>query len=147
MRRMKEMAAMQPGMNLYGELPDSYNLVVNTASPLVDSVRKEAHDALAATVEPLLADIAKGNADAEAARKAMQEAPAAEGSADLNRVALDDAEKAVADARAKLEAAVDAYAPSAPRASQLVDLALLANNLLRGQALSAFIARSLNLMK
>ncbi len=43
--------------------------------------------------------------------------------------------------------AVDAYAPSAPRASQLVDLALLANNLLRGQALSAFIARSLNLMK
>ena len=147
MRRMKEMAAMQPGMNLYGELPDSYNLVVNTASPLVDSVRKEAHDALAATVEPLLADIAKGNADAEAARKAMQEAPAAEASADLNRVALDAAEKAVADARAKLEAAVDAYAPSAPRASQLVDLALLANNLLRGQALSAFIARSLNLMK
>ena len=58
-----------------------------------------------------------------------------------------DAEKSVADARAKMDAAIDAYASKEPKISQLVDLALLANGLLKGESLSAFIARSLSLMK
>ncbi|MDE6610681.1 MAG: molecular chaperone HtpG, partial [Muribaculaceae bacterium] len=61
MRRMKEMAALQPGMNFYGEMPDSYNLVVNTENPLVKLIGKDALEALKATVEPLSSAIADKN--------------------------------------------------------------------------------------
>ena len=102
------MAAMQPGMNLYGELPDSYNLVVNTASPLVDSVRQgSSRRTPPPTVEPLLADIAKGNADAEAARKAMQESTRSRRLSRPQRVALRRRRSRRRRTRA-LEAAVDA---------------------------------------
>lgn len=138
MRRMKEMAALQPGMNFYGELPDSYNLVVNTASPIVEAVRKNASEALDATVKPMLETIDKANADAEEARKADQN--------DENKAKAEAAEKVVADTRAKMNEAIDAYAKTEPKVGQIVDLALLANGLLKGEALSSFIARSLAIL-
>ena len=138
MRRMKEMAALQPGMNFYGELPDSYNLVVNTENPIVAALREKADAALKDTVQPLLDTIDKGNADAEEARKA--------GSDDANKAKAEAAEKCVADARAKMDEAIDKYAATEPKVSQLVDLALLANGLLKGEALAAFIHRSLTLL-
>ena len=138
MRRMKEMAAMQPGMNFYGELPDSYNLVVNTENPIVVAMRDKADTALKDTIQPLLDQIDKGNADAEEARKA--------GSDDANKAKAEAAEKCVADARSKMNEAIDNYAENEPKVSQLVDLALLANGLLKGEALSAFIHRSLTLL-
>ncbi len=121
MRRMKEMATMQPGMNFYGELPDSYQLVVNTEHPLVKSIREKADAALAATVQPLLDTIEARNADAEKIRKdAGDKALSAE---DDQRVK--DLEKEVADARSEQTKAITAYAAQAPEVSQLVDLALL----------------------
>lgn len=82
MRRMKEMSALQPGMSFYGELPDSYNLVVNTEHPLVAGIRDKATGALEATVKPLaekieadnteiskLREAHKAGSDAEATRK------------------------------------------------------------------------------
>ena len=138
MRRMKEMAALQPGMNFYGELPDSYNLVVNTASPIVEAVRKNASEALDATVKPLLETIDKANADADEARKAEQN--------DENKAKAEAAEKVVADTRAKMNETIDAYSKNEPKVGQIVDLALLANGLLKGEALSSFIARSLAIL-
>ena len=138
MRRMKEMAALQPGMNFYGELPDSYNLVVNTANPIVEAVRKNASEALDATVKPMLETIDKANADADEARKAEQN--------DENKAKAEAAEKVVADTRAKMNEAIDAYAKTEPKVGQIVDLALLANGLLKGEALSSFIARSLAIL-
>ena len=143
MRRMKEMAAMQPGMNFYGDLPDSYTVVVNTEHPLVKAIAQEADAALDAAVEPLLKTIDESNAKAEETRKAA-------GSNELGadaRATIDAAEKTVTDSRKAMDDAIDAYAPSAPQVSQLVDLALLGNGLLRGEALSSFIARSVELMK
>ncbi|MDE6206363.1 MAG: molecular chaperone HtpG [Muribaculaceae bacterium] len=143
MRRMKEMAALQPGMNFYGELPDSYTLVVNTANPLVESIAKKSAEALDSTVKPYLDAIDAGNAKAEEARKAA-------GTAELSpeaRQTVDKAEEEVSDARKAMDKAIDDYAPKAPEAAQLVDLALLANGLLRGEALSSFIARSYDMMK
>lgn len=143
MRRMKEMAAMQPGMSFYGELPDSYTIVVNTAHPLVEALRAKANAALAGTVQPFLDTI-------DASNKVAEEARSAAGSSELTpeaRQTVDNAEKAVSDARAAMEKAIADYAPKAPEASQLVDLALLANGLLRGEALSKFIARSYEMMK
>lgn len=143
MRRMKEMAAMQPGMNFYGDLPDSYTVVVNTEHPLVKAIAQEADAALDATVEPLLSTIDQANAKAEETRKA---AGTSELSAEA-RATIDEAEKTVTDSRKAMDDAIDAYSPKAPKVSQLVDLALLGNGLLRGEALSSFIARSVELMK
>ena len=137
------MAALQPGMNFYGDLPDSYTVVVNTEHPLVKAIADKAGKALDSTVEPLLKTIDDSNAKAEEARKS---AGSSEMSAET-RAIVDSAEKTVTDSRKAMDDAIDAYAPEVPEVSQLVDLALLGNGLLRGEALSAFIARSVELMK
>ena len=142
MRRMKEMAALQPGMNFYGELPDSYQLVVNVEHPLVKAIREKAAAALDNTVRPLLDTIDSRNAEADKIRKdAGDNKLSAE---DEQRIK--DLEKEVTDARAAEEKAISDYAPQAPEISQLVDLALLGNGLLRGAQLSDFIARSVEMM-
>ncbi|MDE6197945.1 MAG: molecular chaperone HtpG, partial [Muribaculaceae bacterium] len=143
MRRMKEMAALQPGMNFYGELPDSYSLVVNTEHPLVKSICERADKALGDVVKPLLDTIDEKNAQADAIRKAAGSEPL---SAE-NEQRIKDLEKEVEDVRAKQSEAIAAYASQAPEVSQLVDLALLGNGLLRGRSLSDFIARSISMMK
>lgn len=143
MRRMKEMAALQPGMNFYGELPDSYQLVVNTEHPLIKAIKERADKALEGSIKPLLETIDEKNAAADKIRKdAGDNALSAE---DDQRIK--DLEKEVADARSKQNEAIAEYAKSAPEVSQLVDLALLGNGLLRGAQLSDFIARSVNMMK
>ena len=142
MRRMKDMAAMQPGMSFYGELPDSYTLVVNTEHPLVKDITAKADAALDATVKPILEKIEADNAEITKLRSAAGDKPSAE---DDQKVK--DLEKAVADARTAEAEAIKAYEPSAPNVGQLVDLALLANGLLKGSNLSEFIARSIELMK
>lgn len=143
MRRMKEMAALQPGMNFYGELPDNYNLVVNTSHPLVKALTERADKALADTVKPLLDTIEADNKAADEIRKA---APDGKLSAE-DEQRVKDLEKKVADAREEQRKAIDAYAKELPEASQLVDLALLGNGLLKGQNLSDFIARSVSLLQ
>ena len=142
MRRMKEMAAMQPGMNFYGELPDSYSLVVNTAHPLVKDIIAKADRSLEAEVKPLLDTIESRNAQADEIRKAAGGTLSAE---DEQRVK--DLEKEVADARAKQTSLIEAYGKNADEVSQLVDLALLGNGLLKGRNLSDFIARSVSLLE
>ena len=142
MRRMKEMASLQPGMSFYGELPDSYQLVVNVEHPLVKAIREKASAALEGTIRPLLDTIDSRNAEAEKIRKDAGDKPL---SAEDEQRAK-DREKEVADARTAEDEAIKAYAPKAPEVSQLVDLALLGNGLLRGAQLSDFIARSVELM-
>lgn len=142
MRRMKEMAALQPGMSFYGEMPDSYNIVVNIDNPLVVNAKEKAGKALEAEVKPLVDKIDADNAAADAIRKeAGDKALDAE-----NDRKVKDIEKAVAEARDAENKAIDAYAAGAPEFAQLVDLALLGNGLLRGADLTGFIARSYAIM-
>lgn len=143
MRRMKEMAAMQPSMSFYGELPDSYSLVVNTEHPLVKEIVAAADTALLSKVEPLLGTIDTRNADAE---KIRSEAKDGKTTAEQDQQ-IKDLETQVADARKEMSDAITAYGKTAPKVSQLVDLALLGNGLLRGRNLSDFIARSVDLLK
>lgn len=143
MRRMKEMAAMQPSMSFYGELPDSYSLVVNTEHPLVKEIVAAADTALLSKVEPLLGTIDARNADAE---KIRSEAKDGKTTAEQDQQ-IKDLETQVADARKEMSDAITAYGKTAPKVSQLVDLALLGNGLLRGRNLSDFIARSVDLLK
>ena len=156
MRRMKDMAALQPGMSFYGELPDSFNLVVNTDSPLPDSynivvntqnpiiekITKEADGALDQAVTPLMQRTDEANDTITRLRGDGKETPDAETSQKIK-----DLEKTVADTRAEQEKIVADYAKTNPTVRQLIDLALLGNGLLRGADLSAFIDRSYSLLK
>ena len=143
MRRMKEMAALQPGMSFYGELPDSYTLVVNTEHPLVKEITAKADEALDAKVKPLAEKIDSDNEATNAARNASGDQPMSPEA----KQKVEDLEKAVGEARTEQNNAIDAYAAGAPKVNQLVDLALLANGLLKGRHLSDFIARSIDLLK
>lgn len=142
MRRMKEMSALQPGMAFYGELPDSYNLVVNTEHPLVAGIRDKATEALEATVKPLADKIEADNTEISKLREAHKAGSDAESDQKVK-----DLEKEVADSREQQEKAISDYAAGQPLVKQLIDLALLANGLLKGKDLSAFISRSVSLLK
>lgn len=141
MRRMKDMAAMQPGMNFYGELPDSYNLVVNTDNALIERVRDNADSAVSAEVQPLMDKVKADNDEIARLRGDGKTKPDAE-----TEQKIKDLEKAVADARSEQDSKVTAYAKTDTLVKQLIDLALLSNNLLRGESLNAFIQRSVTLL-
>lgn len=138
MRRMKEMAALQPGMSFYGELPDSYNLIVNTEHPLVEQILSAADATLDATVAPMQKDIDDKNAEITKLRENKDADPEKKS---------DSLEKAVGEIRSRMDKTVSDYAATQPLVKQLIDLALLGNGLLRGEALSRFISRSVDLLK
>ena len=142
MRRMKDMAAMQPGMNFYGELPDSYTLVVNTSAAVVESLRDKATDALADSIKPLEEKVNADNARLEELSKNTEKAPEAE-----VQKQKDDLRDAVAKARSEQEEIIGRYVATMPQVRQLIDIALLQAGLLRGRDLSEFIARSFELVK
>ena len=142
MRRMKDMAAMQPGMNFYGEMPDSYTLVVNTAAPTVEKIKEEASKALADKIEPLEQKVDTTNARIDEIRKGAKD-----GKLDAeSQKQTDDLLKEVNDARNEQERLIKEYASTRPVVRQLIDLALLGNGLLRGKDLSDFISRSVSLL-
>lgn len=142
MRRMKDMAAMQPGMSFYGELPDSYNLIVNTESPVTRRIMDAADADLMPKLKPVMDNIAKFNSEAEEIRKSAKD-----GKLDDNQQSqvkkLDDD---VASQRNEENRLSKEYASSQPLVRQAIDLALLANGLLRGHDLDEFIRRSVALL-
>ncbi len=142
MRRMKDMAAMQPGMAFYGELPDSYNLTVNTAQKSVAEIMKEAENALSSQVKPLSESIDAKTNDIEKLRKDAPEGKLS----DEQKAESARLEAEVEKLRDEQEKLIAAYASTQPKIKQLIDLALLGNGLLKGEQLSKFIARSVELL-
>ncbi|MDE5573867.1 MAG: molecular chaperone HtpG, partial [Muribaculaceae bacterium] len=143
MRRMKEMASMQPGMNFYGELPDSYNFIVNTENQIIVKLRDKAEADLRAEIEPLENEIKEKNDQITAIRSAAKD-----GKLDAEQEKQsNDLQAQVDAARKKQEEIVGAYAKSQPVVGQLIDIALLGNGLLKGEQLSRFIERSVELLK
>ena len=142
MRRMKEMAALQPGMNFYGELPDSYTIVVNTNSPLIVKIKEEADKSVAAKITPLLDSIAANNDKIKALRDASKD----KSMSDDYTKQTSELESANAKSRDEMVTVASDYAKTQPVVRQLIDLALLGTGLLKGEALSAFIKRSVSLL-
>lgn len=142
MRRMKDMAALQPGMSFYGEMPDSYNLIVNTEHPLIAKVRENADASVANEVAPVVKSIDENNAKITAIREAHKDDKLSDDD-NANIKALEDAVKALRDDETKI---LSTYASQQPLVKQLIDLALLGNGLLKGEALNAFIRRSVSLL-
>ena len=139
MRRMKDMAAMQPGAGFYGELPDSYVLVVNTEEPAVRKVTADATSALESELTPLRSEIESLNAEIADAQKAKEEKK--EDAKDTT-----EQQKKVAELREKVDTAIRNYAATQPEIKQIIDLALLQSNLLKGESLSEFIRRSVSML-
>ncbi len=142
MRRMKEMAAMQPGMAFYGEMPDSYNLIVNTEHPLVAKLRDNATTALDGEVKPIETEIDAKNAEITAIRDNAKDGKLN----DEESKKTSELENEVTTLRNQENSAISEYAKTQPLVKQLIDLALLGNGLLKGEALSEFIKRSVKLL-
>lgn len=141
MRRMKEMAATQGGMNFYGEMPDSYNLVVNAAHPLVNRIL-EAENSVCGEKMELFSEISAWEAKRNELKGDKKEADLAEAIKDE----IKDLDKKINEAKDAQKAAFEVFAKGNKEIKQLVDLALLSNNLLKGEALSSFIKRSMEML-
>lgn len=145
MRRMKEMAAMQPGMNFYGQMPDMFSLVVNTEQSAVRKIVKTAAEELGNRVTPLRQKIDELNSEITALRDKSKEHKE-----DADKEATDksiaDKEKELGDIRSQEENIISEYAAKVPEIRQIIDLALLKANMLKGESLADFIKRSVSLL-
>lgn len=133
---------MQPGMNFYGQLPDSYSLVVNTEHPLVAKIKEEA-------VKAIGADVDKDFAELSATEKELQ---TVNGEVKDHKP-TDEQQKQISELQAKMSVSRSAisdkageYAKTQPLVRQLIDLALLSSGLLKGRELSEFVKRSVSLL-
>lgn len=145
MRRMREMSAMQPGMSFYGEMPESYNLVLNTDHPLILSVLSDEEKACTDKLQPILSDI-KGW---EARQHDLREAQNKKKEDELTEAEKEDmtnTNRTLDELRGRRDAILTEYAAGNKVVGQLIDLALLANGLLKGEPLSRFIRRSVELI-
>lgn len=142
MRRMKEMAAIQPGMSFYADLPDSCNLIVNTESSVTKRILESADQKLMPSLKPLFETIDSNNKAGETLRKAAGDNKLSDEQQKDIKTLDDD----TAHQRSELNRLATAYGQSQPLVRQSIDLALLANGLLRGHDLSEFIARSVSLL-
>ena len=146
MRRMREMSAMQPGMSFYGEMPDSYNLVLNTDHALIQSVLADEEKACAEKLQPVRNDIKGWEARQSDLREAQNKKKEDEITAS-EKEDLTNTNRKLTELRGQQNAILAEYAAGNPIIGQLIDLALLGNGLLKGEALSRFIRRSVDLIR
>lgn len=145
MRRMKEMANIQAGMSFYGEMPDMYNLVLNSDHKIIKNILSEEEKECGSALSPIKAEIddtTKRRNELKDGQKDKKddEIPTAEKD-ELN--ALDDKLNKLKDQK---EAIYFDYAKGNKIIRQLIDLALLQNNMLKGEALNNFVKRSIDLI-
>ena len=146
MRRMKEMSRFQQGMGFYAQLPDSYNLVLNADHPLV----KKVLDDMTANTEDELRPVASELKGQEARLAALHQSQDKKKSEELTQEEKDDmqnTQKSVSELKDKQKAIVAAYAKGNEVIHQLIDLALLQNGMLQGEALDGFLKRSVSMIK
>lgn len=146
MRRMKEMSALQGGMmSFYGEMPDSYNLVVNTAHPLVERLISDEEKALGNDLQPILSEVS----ELETKRKELKDSHKDKKEEEIPQeeiAQLDELQTQLDELKSRKESLLKTYASGNKQVRQLIDLALLANNMLKGEALANFVKRSVELM-
>ena len=146
MRRMKEVSQYQAGMAFYGQMPDMYNLVLNTDHPLIKNVLEHENAACADTLKPVTSEI-KG---LEARLAVLHQEQNKKKPEEITQEEKDDVrntEKQIEEQRNKKNEIIAASAKDNEVVHQLIDLALLQNGMLKGAALNAFLKRSVDLIK
>lgn len=146
MRRMKEMAAIEPGMGFYGEMPDMYSVMVNADHRLVKKVMEEKKEACEGEIAPLLAEnstLRARQSEIEESHKGKKddEIPVAE------KEELTGIKNRLEEIRHQREEILANFAAGNTTVHQLIDLALLQNGMLKGEALARFVARSIEVLE
>ena len=138
MRRMKKMAEQQPGMAFAAQMPDSYQLVVNTNQPAVKKLLEAASSAIGNKLGEILSRINAINEEISKERESNTD--------DDKKKLLEEKENEVAELRKQQNTLISDYAKNRPEIRQIIDLALLQTGLLKGRELSEFISRSISLL-
>ena len=146
MRRMKEMAAMNPGMGFYGAMGDQYTLVVNTDHKLVNTILENEKKEMSAQLEPInfeIKETEKKQAELDELNKGKKD----EEIPQVDKDRKSEYSKTIADLNKQKSSLLEEYGKGNKVVGQLIDLALLANGLLKGEALNRFVKRSVELIK
>ncbi len=146
MRRMKEMSRFQQGMNFYGQMPDSFNLVLNADHRLVKEILSTLNSQLSTVLQPIESEL-KGQEARLAAINQQQSGKKADELTQDDKDMKADCEKAVQEQKDKKQEVLNGFAAQNDIIHQLIDLALLQNGMLRGEALDKFLKRSVDLIK
>ena len=146
MRRMKDISHFQQGMSFYQQMPDSYTLVVNSDHPLVKKVLEDTNANTTEKLKPILSEL-KGQEARLAAIRAAQDKKKYDEITQEEKDQKAEAEKAVQAEKDKKTAVIAEYASKNSIVHQLIDLALLQNGMLKGEALDKFLKRSVDLIK
>ena len=146
MRRMKEMAAMNPGMGFYGAMGDQYTLVVNTDHKLVNAILENEKKEMSAQLEPInfeIKETEKKQAELDELNKGKKD----EEIPQVDKDRKSEYSKTISDLNKQKNSLLEEYGKGNKVVGQLIDLALLANGLLKGEALNRFVKRSVELIK
>lgn len=146
MRRMKDMAEMNPGMGFYGTMGDHYSLVVNTDHPLINNILEDEKNTLSEKLNPLKESI-KDKEDKKSEINNLNKDIKSEEIPQLDKDRLSELDKEIGELKSQKDEIIKIYSGDNKLVGQLIDLALLANGLLKGAALSKFIKRSVDLIK
>lgn len=146
MRRMKEMSRYQQGMGFYAQMPDTYTLVLNADHALIKKVLEEGEKNTADALKPILSEI-KGLEAREAILRQEQGKKKPEEVTQAEKDDLKQTEDAISKQRDEKQNVIANYAKDNDAIHQLIDLALLQNGMLKGEALDKFIKRSVGLIK
>lgn len=146
MRRMKEMSRFQQGMNFYAQMPDSMNLVLNGDHPLVKRVLDDCKQQTTEALKPIDSEL-KGQEARLAAIRQQQDKKKADELTQDDKDMKAECEKAVEEQKQKKQQVLTDYAAKNDIVHQLIDLALLQNGMLKGEALDKFLKRSVDLIK
>ena len=145
MRRMKEMSQFQPGMSFYQQMPDSYNLVLNSEHPLIKKVLDDTKAACGETLVPIDAEIKSLEAK-QSALKQLLDKKKPEKLTQEEKDERQNTEKAISEQKEKRNSIIAGYAKDNKIVHQLIDLALLQNGMLKGAALNEFLKRSVDII-
>lgn len=146
MRRMKEASKFQAGMAFYAQMPDTFNLVLNSDHPLIKQVLEDGKTACATELQPVESEL-KG---LEARLAALHQSQNGKKQEEISQEEKDDVkntESALEEQRTKKNNIIATYAAGNKVVHQLIDLALLQNGMLKGAALDSFLKRSVDLIK
>jgi len=146
MRRMKQMSQFQAGMNFYGQMPDSYSIVLNADHALIKKVLSDTEANTTEALKPILAEI-KGQEARLAVLHQSQENKKPEEITQEEKDDVHNTEKVIQDEKGKRSNILSEYAKGNDVIHQLIDLALLQNGMLKGASLDAFLKRSIDLIK
>lgn len=145
MRRMKEMSHFQPGMSFYGEMPDSYTVVLNSDHRLVKEILNDANASVAEPLKPIEAELKGLQARLDALRQSQGKKKPEEVTQE-EKDDLQNTEKAINEQRDKKNKVLADYAGNNKVVHELIDLALLQNGMLKGEALDKFLKRSVEMI-